>query len=235
VGDTSTEAPRRGRPRTIDQERIVAAAIELGLDGFSMQGLAARLGVSTPSLYTHVSGRDEVLALVGAALRDRVATIDSPAETWREWLVDFAHAVRTHLAPSAATVLVDLSSPAMIDRVGLAERGLALLMADGFSATDAGQAVWLVFRVAITAGPVGDPSYSGFVRGATPVLAAGRRGSGRGADALPATRSVHDALADHPTDPFDADLDVVLDGIAARPRTRSRSRGRRAADRSDRR
>jgi AcrR family transcriptional regulator len=215
MGELDTEAPRRGRPRTIDQGRIVAAAIELGLDGFTMQGLAAHLGVSTPSLYTHVAGRDEVLALVGAVLRERVATIDSPAATWRDWLVDFATAVRTHLAPSAATVLVDLSSPAMVDRVGIAERGLELLIGDGFTPAEAGQAVWLVFRLAITAGPDDDPSYSGFVRGATPVLAAGRTRPRRATD-LPATRAVHDALLADPGDPFAFDLAVVLDGIAAR-------------------
>jgi AcrR family transcriptional regulator len=216
TGTQGSETPRRGRPRTIDQERIVAAAIELGLDGFTMQGLAAHLGVSTPSLYTHVAGRDEGHALVGAVLRERVATIDSPAESWRGWLTDFAVAVRTHLAPSAATVLVDLASPAMIDRVGIAERGLELLIADGFTPTEAGQAVWLVFRLAITAGPDGDPSYSGFVRGATPVLAPGRRGSRRAPADLPATRAVHDALTEDATDPFPFDLAVVLDGIHAR-------------------
>jgi TetR/AcrR family transcriptional regulator, tetracycline repressor protein len=216
VGKQGTEAPRRGRPRTIDQERIVAGAIELGLDGFTMSGLAAHLGVSTPSLYTHVTGRDEVLALVGAVLRERVATIDSPAETWRGWLTDFALAVRTHLAPSAATVLVDLASPGMIDRVGIAERGLQLLIADGFTPTEAGQAVWLVFRLAITAGPDAEPSYAGFVRGATPVLAPPRRSRRPPAD-LPATRAVHQALVDAgdppPHDPFAFDLAVVLDGI----------------------
>jgi AcrR family transcriptional regulator len=216
MGEQGTEAPRRGRPRTIDQQRIVAGAIELGLDGFTMQGLAAHLGVSTPSLYTHVAGRDEVLALVGAVLRDRVATIHSPADTWRDWLTDFAVAVRTHLAPSAATVLVDLASPSMIDRVGIAERGLGLLIADGFTPTEAGQAVWLVFRLAITAGPDGDPSYSGFVRGATPVLAAGGRRTRRIAEDLPATQAVHDALADDAHDPFAFDLAVILDGIDAR-------------------
>lgn len=225
MGVERTDAPRRGRPRTIDQARIVAAAIELGLDGFTMQGLAAHLGVSTPSLYTHVAGRDEVLALVGAALRDRVATIDSPAETWRDWLTDFARAVRTHLAPSAATVLVDLASPAMIDRVGIAERGLELLIDDGFTPTEAGQAVWLVFRLAITAGPDDDPSYSGFVRGATPVLAAGRRSRRRADDVLPATQAVHDALADDAHDPFTFDLAVVLDGIEARRPTDRKRHG----------
>lgn len=220
MGEQLTEAPRRGRPRTIDQARIVAAAIELGLDGFTMQGLAAHLGVSTPSLYTHVAGRDEVLALVGAALRDRVATIDSPADTWRGWLSDFARAVRTHLAPSAATVLVDLQSPGMIDRVGIAERGLELLLADGFSPGEAGRAVWLVFRLAITAGPDGEPSYSGFVRGATPVLAPPSPPRSRRAPAgLPATRAVHHALVEDPHDPFDLDLAVVLDGIEARRRS----------------
>lgn len=217
MGERAEAAPRRGRPRTIDQERIVAGAIELGLDGFTMSGLAAHLGVSTPALYTHVAGREEVLALVGAVLRERVATIDSPADTWRGWLTDFARAVRTHLAPSAATVLVDLASPGMIDRVGIAERGLELLIADGFSPTEAGQAVWLVFRLAITAGPDGEPGYSGFVRGATPVLAPERR-TGAGDADLPATRAVHRALVDterapHHDDPFAFDLAVVLDGI----------------------
>jgi len=223
MGERTTDAPRRGRPRTIDQERIVAAAIELGLDGFTMQGLAAHLGVSTPSLYTHVAGRDEVLALVGAVLRDRVATIDSPATTWRGWLTDFALAVRTHLAPSAATVLDDLASPTMVDRVGIAERGLELLIADGYPPTEAGQAVWLVFRLAITAGPDGDPSYSGFVRGATPVLATGRRRARSTAPDLPATQAVHDALVGDDHDPFTFDLAVVLDGIEARrPTERNR-------------
>ena len=121
---------RRGRPRKVDQERIVAAAIELGLDSFTMQTVAARLDVSPATLYTHVTGRDEVLELVGAVLRTRLRSFASDATTWRAWLTDFALLVREHLAPSASSVLVDLGSPGMSDRVGIAEDGLALLIAE---------------------------------------------------------------------------------------------------------
>lgn len=203
---------RRGRPRKIDQERIVAAAIELGLDAFTMQTVAARLDVSPATLYTHVTGRDEVLELVGAALRTRLRSFASDATTWRAWLTDFALLVREHLAPSASSVLVDLGAPGMSDRVGIAEDGLALLIADGFTPTEAGYAVWLVFRTAITAGTAREPSFAGFVREATPVL-----GSAAAGGAVPATRAVHRALtADHDHDSFAFDLDVVLDGIARR-------------------
>jgi len=203
---------RRGRPRKVDQERIVAAAIELGLDSFTMQTVAEQLGVSPATLYTHVTGRDEVLELVGATLRTRLRSFASGATTWREWLTDFAHLVREHLAPSASSVLVDLGSPGMSDRVGIAEDGLALLIADGFTPTEAGYAVWLVFRTAITAGTPAEPSVTGFVREATPVL-----GTATADPAVPATRAVHRALATaghH--DSFAFDLDVLLDGLACR-------------------
>jgi AcrR family transcriptional regulator len=170
VAAPSIDAPRRGRPRKIDQTKIVAAAVELGLDAFTMQSVAEALGVSPATLYTHVRGRDEVLALVGEVLRTRLRTFTSDATTWRGWLSDFAHLVRAQLAGSASAVLGDLASPGMSDRVALAEDGLALLIADGFTPTEAGYAVWHVFRLAITAGTPDQPSFTGFVRDATSVL-----------------------------------------------------------------
>ena len=86
-----------GRPARISQRQIVDAALDLGLDAFTMQGIAERLGVSTPSLYSHVAGRGEVLELVRAALLARMQAFASDAADWRGWLVDFAAAVRRHL------------------------------------------------------------------------------------------------------------------------------------------
>lgn len=207
----SVDAPRRGRPRKVDQDKIVAAALELGLDSFTMATVADRLGVSPATLYTHVRGRDEVLALVGDALRSRLRTFTSEATTWWGWLTDFAHLVRTHLAGSASAVLGDLGSPGLTDRVAVAEDGLALLIADGFTPAEAGHAVWLVFRLAITAGSEDEPSFAGFVRDSTVLL------DDAAAVDVPATRAVHDALADGGLrDSFAFDLAVVLDGIALR-------------------
>jgi AcrR family transcriptional regulator len=235
MGNETVVAPRRGRPRKIDQDKIVAAAVELGLDSFSMQTIAERLGVSPATLYTHVRGRDEVLDLVGAALRARLGTFESRATTWRGWLTDFAHLVREHLAPSVSSVLVDLGSPGMSDRVGVGEDGLALLIADGFTPTEAGYAVWLVFRVAVTAGTPDEPSFTGFVREAAPVLDRTPGGSADAA-AVPATQAVHRALSGGgPHDSFAFDLEVVLDGIERRrPPRPSNARPRTPSNRSDR-
>lgn len=186
--------------------------MELGLDSFSMQGIADHLGVTAPALYSHVSGREEVLELANAALRHRVAAAADPAETWPEWLAAFAHGVRRHLASSASTVMGDLRAlgdAGPPDRVAVGERGLQLLMAAGLSPTDAALAVWLVFRVAITAGPEGGSSLVGFLGETEQALAPGR------GEPLPATAVVHAALAGPtPPDSFEFDLAVVLAGIA---------------------
>ena len=200
-----------GRPARIGRRQIVDAALDLGLDAFTMQGIAERLGVSTPSLYSHVAGRDEVLDLVRAALVERMRAFASDARDWRAWLVDFAVAVRRHLAPSASVLAADLRGPATTLRLGVGERGLQLLLDQGLTPVEAGRAVWLVFRLALTAGPRPTAALAGLVDDTGSVLAPPT------ADRFPATRAVHDALvADGPHDTFDHDLAVVLDGIAAR-------------------
>lgn len=62
-------APARPGPRarvTVDQ--VVDAAVDLadteGLDAVAMRPLAKRLGVGAMSLYTHVSGREQLLSLM---------------------------------------------------------------------------------------------------------------------------------------------------------------------------
>ena len=201
---------RRGRPPRISQERIVDAAIELGLDAFSMQGIAEHLGVSTPALYSHVGGRDQVLALVSAELLRRMTDVASSADNWRDWLADFAAEVRDHLAPSASALMVDLRGPATTVRLGVGERGLRLLLDAGFTPGQAGLAVWLVFRTALTGGATqGAAALAGFVDDTGALLGPGP------SKALPATRTVHAALSCEGTDDtFAFDLQVVLDGIA---------------------
>ncbi len=210
VDRPATRRGRRGRPPRISQDRIVDAAIELGLDAFSMQGIAERLGVTTSALYSHVGGRDEVLALVNAELLRRMTDIASTADDWRDWLADFAAEVRDHLAPSASALMGDLRGPATTVRLGVGERGLGLLLDAGLTPTQAGRAVWLVFRTALTGGGAqGAAALAGFVDDTGAVL-----GPGASA-AFPATRAVHAALASEGTDDtFAYDLQVVLDGIA---------------------
>ncbi len=202
-----TLAARRGRPPKINRTQIVEAAIGLGLDTFTMQGIAEHLGVTSPALYSYVAGRDEVLALVTDALRQRLDAFSSAATTWREWLIDFAQLVRRDLAPSASSLMVDLHGPGTADQLGVGERGLQLLMDDGFSAAEAGSAVWLVFRVALTAGPEQGTDLARYVdetrRALLPTTA----------PTLPATQAVNLAFASGARDTFSFDLHVLLDGL----------------------
>jgi hypothetical protein len=85
-------------------------------------------------------------------------------------------------------------------------------MAAGFSAVEAAYAVWLVVRVAITASSGADPSFTRFLEPTAELVdAAGDAGT------FVALRRVHDDLtASEGHDTFAFDLEIVLDGIAAR-------------------
>lgn len=68
---TGTQAPARGRPRTITRERIVEAGIRMGLPGLTFVGVAGLLGVSHMALYKHVSSLGELRQMVAAEIFER--------------------------------------------------------------------------------------------------------------------------------------------------------------------
>ena len=79
----------RGRPPTIDRERIIEAALDVGFDNLSMKRVADRLGVHPSALYYHFSDRAELEQSVAAAVID--LTIDDrwmPADdaSWQDWV-----------------------------------------------------------------------------------------------------------------------------------------------------
>jgi len=191
----------------------VAAALEIGLDSFSMQGIAEHLGVTTPALYSHVQGRDEVIDLINAALLRHMTSFASEAQDWRGWLSDFAHEVSHHLTSSAGTLLFDLDGPASSVRVGIGEDGLRLLLDAGLSPLEAGYAMWLVFRVAITARPGRMADLDRLVDNTANVFGAHADAS----QELSATRAVHAATVAAPAaSTLAMDLAIVLDGIETR-------------------
>lgn len=202
---------RRGRPPKVGRDQIVDAAAQAGLDSFTMQGLAEDLGVSPATLYSHVAGRDEVIALVESRLDHAIRGFATEATEWRGWLTDFAGLVRREFGSSASTVLTATRDEASM-RIDVGEPGLRLLMAAGFSSVEAAYAVWLVVRVAITASSGAEASFSRFLEPTAELVdAAGD------ADTYAALRQVHDDLTTSDVrDTFAFDLEIVLDGIAAR-------------------
>jgi AcrR family transcriptional regulator len=80
------EPPARRTALTL--EGIVAAALEVldeaGVAGFSMRGVAERLGTGAASLYAHVSGKDELLELAYDELVGQVPLPEPDPDRWRE-------------------------------------------------------------------------------------------------------------------------------------------------------
>jgi AcrR family transcriptional regulator len=211
---------RRGRPAKISRQAIVDAAIELGVDSFSMQAVAHRLGVTPPALYSHVANRDEVVALVAETVRHRLEAVVAEADDWRGWLEEFARQVREALGGVASSLAVERHRPGAGPQVVVGERGLQLLIEAGLAPLDAAHALWLTYRVAVTAGTTQQSGIGGYVDATATLLDA----SAAVGQSLPATGSVHRALVEGgPHDTFDFDLAVLLDGIAARIRSARRA------------
>jgi TetR/AcrR family tetracycline transcriptional repressor len=85
----------------LSRQQVVDEAVRLvdehGLDGLSLRALAARLGVQAPTLYWHVRDKSALIdAIADAIMDDALASVpdSSPAQDWREWLVDAVSALR---------------------------------------------------------------------------------------------------------------------------------------------
>lgn len=76
----------RGRPATLSQEKILAAAVEIPIEELTMPRVAEALEVHTSSLYRHFPSRDE---LVAALARSHILGIEMEefdVDEWQSWL-----------------------------------------------------------------------------------------------------------------------------------------------------
>lgn len=92
------------RPSTpiLSRARIARAALELidehGFDALTTRRLAQRLGVRDPSLYNHISSRDDLLDEVHALIVDQNMPSLPLDGDWREVLTEFARSYRRAFA-----------------------------------------------------------------------------------------------------------------------------------------
>lgn len=211
----------------LTREAIVAAAVSIadrdGLEGVSMRAVARELGAGTMSLYRHVPGKDELLAL----MVDAVTAGTAPELTgdWREDLRRFAESEWEfgHRHPWTLTVSRVVVGPATLASF---ETALAAAAQTGLPDREVVSIVVAVLNLAM---------------GATRISAEARAATRRtGLDderwwelqvpvlerhldeaTTPVLQRIYagGALAASTTDPraeFEASLELLLDGVAQR-------------------
>jgi AcrR family transcriptional regulator len=196
-----------------------------GIDAVAMTRVAAELGVGTMSLYRHVEGKDQLLALMADVAFDPPPAPPGPRERWRSSLSRWA---RQHLAVLRRhpwVLRIPISGPPILpNQVRWFEHGLSCLAATGLSESDRLGVLQLV---------------SGFVRNEATMEAdlargaAGREGATAGGMAsygqllgalvdphrFPSIARLLEARVfegpDVPDASFEFGLERVLDGVAA--------------------
>jgi len=148
---TAPERPRRGRPPRYAFDDLLAVVVgefnARGYDATSMEDIARATGMTKSSVYHHVSGKEELLALaVGRALDALFAVLDEPASTAGRPVERLEHVVRRSVDVLAAelpyvTLLLRVRGNTDAERAALArrrafDRRLAALVQE---AVDAGQ------------------------------------------------------------------------------------------------
>lgn len=129
AGEQAAAAPRQGRPQLVDRDRIVAAAMELGLNDLSMHQLARHLGVSPATLYRYVASKEALLEACVDAFCERIA-LPETSLPWKDYLehlgVAFlaaieaspgAHGYGTRMGPNtpAAYAILDRSFTVLLN------------------------------------------------------------------------------------------------------------------------
>lgn len=128
-----------GRPRSIDRDKIVAAANLIGVEHLTMRAVAEQLGVTTQALYNHIGGRRELLALLANDYGD---VFDCPDKNddlpWSEWLDGFARSLRRRLLARAGTAAaVATRGPTSTAAVRFVDRTVAKMRLAGFDEAEA--------------------------------------------------------------------------------------------------
>ncbi len=131
----ATDGDRRA---TLNRARVLEAAIDLadreGIDAVSMRRLGQELGVEAMSLYTHVKGKDDLLAGMADAVVAHVP-VERVEGDWRAALRAMILGARSEMLrhPWAARVIEASEQPGLAT-IGYMDAVAAVLLDGGFSA-----------------------------------------------------------------------------------------------------
>ncbi|AXQ28719.1 TetR/AcrR family transcriptional regulator [Solimonas sp. K1W22B-7] len=135
--DRAGAAPRVGRPPSVTVPQIVAAALELGLDNFSLKQIADHLGVGLATLYRHVGTRDELLRLASFELMLRRQAPATESAHWSEVALQYAETLlQSFLAEPQLITELQRGRLGPHAEVDLLEKFLGVITRHGFSIDD---------------------------------------------------------------------------------------------------
>lgn len=142
---TASRANRGVEPQhTLNRDRVLRAAMEVadegGIESLTMRELGRRLGVEAPSLYNHVSGKDDLLD----GMTDLAASeIDVPSDAadWKDAMARRAASAREVFSRHRwASSLMDSREHNGPVQLSYADRVLGTLLEAGFSPREAANA-----------------------------------------------------------------------------------------------
>lgn len=142
---------RPGRPRALTIDVIAQAALDDGIDRFSMPSVARRLGVAHSGLYRYVTDRDDLQI---QAIDRAILATQWPGDdlTWDELVRAIGDAVwaacDTYPGLDRASQMAPAPAPSML---ALMAGWVAAVERQGFSAPDAAVAVEFPIALAIDA------------------------------------------------------------------------------------
>lgn len=138
--ESDNSAPKRGRPpkAKLDENRIAHASLELiderGWAAFSMNALALKLGVRTPSLYHHIEGQADLIDLVRALIVREIETSQLDELDWDEAIRSFGMSYyRAFVRHPNAIQILSVTSINDRDTFQMYEAFLAMLDREGWS------------------------------------------------------------------------------------------------------
>jgi AcrR family transcriptional regulator len=82
-----------GRPRQVSLEQIYEAALGIGLENLTLQGVAEVLGVTRTALYRHVDGKEDLITKFVGDVTQRFPVEVYNGEGWAHWANRFAKAL----------------------------------------------------------------------------------------------------------------------------------------------
>jgi AcrR family transcriptional regulator len=213
---TSTVRRKVGRPARLSRDAIIAAAHELGYDNLTMQTVADHLGVSVPSLYHYVRGKDDLLRLAAEASAERIQIPRDHGQHWAVWLYEWAMYNRDAFVAQPGLVRQFMEGMIASERTADSlDRALGTLVNRGFTIYEAWSAYGIVSEFAIGAAVGEIREREATAEGRSAVAEFQRVLADRGRNELPHLRALLEPALTAGSSSFEANLVTVLRGIAA--------------------